>query len=64
MTTRTKTTYTLTISNSSGANEETRGLVTKADVRRQIRTWDAKGMLATVRTSEGEEVYSGSALSF
>jgi len=59
-----KTTYTLIVSNSSGASEETRDLATKVAVRRQIRIWDAKGMTAVVRTSDGVEIYRGSALGF
>jgi hypothetical protein len=57
-------TYTLIMINEQGASEETRYLISKADVRRQIRTWDAKGMTARVYTSDGECVYDGSALSF
>lgn len=57
-------TYTLIMLNSQGASEETRNHATKADVRRQIRTWQAKGMTARVFTSDGEDIYDGSALSF
>jgi hypothetical protein len=57
-------TYTLIMINKQGASEETCNHASKADVRRQIRTWDAKGMTARVCTSDGDFVYEGSALSF
>jgi hypothetical protein len=57
-------TYTLIMINEQGASEETRNHSTKADVRREIRTWDAKAMTARVYTSDGECIYDGPALSF
>ena len=57
-------TYTLIMLNKQGAAEKTREHASKADVRRQIRTWEAKGMTARVYTSDGECIYDGSALSF
>ena len=57
-------TYTLIMLNKQGASDETREHSSKADVRRQIRTWDAKDMEARVYTSDGECIYVGSALSF
>lgn len=57
-------TYTLILINKQGASAETINHTTKADVRREIRTWDAKGMTARVYTSDGECIYDGSALSF
>ena len=57
-------TYTLIMINNQGASEETCNHTTKAAVRREIRTWAAKGMTARVYTSDGERIYDGSALSF
>jgi hypothetical protein len=48
----------------SGASEETRYHPTKASVRREIRAWDAKGMIASVYRCDGKCIYNGSALSF
>lgn len=56
--------YTLIMINKQGASEQTREHASKTDVRRQIRTWDAKDMTARVYTSDGECIYDGSALSF
>ena len=56
--------YTLIMINEQGASEETRNHATKAAVRREIRTWHARGMTARVYTSDGECIYNGSALSF
>ena len=64
MTTETKTTYTLVMLNSQGASESTYYLPSKAAVREQIRTWDAKGMTARVWTSDGQSIWDGPALSF
>ncbi len=57
-------TYTLIVINKQGASEETRNHTSKSSVRREIRTWNAKGMTARVYTSYGECIYDGSALSF
>ena len=57
-------TYTLIMINNQGASDETRNHATKAAVRREIRTWNAKGMTARVYTSDGDCIYDGSALSF
>ena len=57
-------TYTLIMINKQGAAAETRNHTTKADVRRGIHAWDAKGMTARVYTSDGECIYDGPALSF
>lgn len=57
-------TYTLIILNNQGASEETREHDSKADVRRQIRTWDSATMTARVYTSDGDCIHAGSALSF
>ncbi len=54
--------YTLVMIGDGGATEQT-SHSTKAGVRAQIRTWDARGMSASV-SDEGKEIYSGSALSF
>jgi hypothetical protein len=56
--------YTLIMITKSGASEETSNHSSKAAVRREIRTWDAKGMVARVYTCDGECIYNGSALSF
>jgi hypothetical protein len=56
--------YSLTMSNDSGASEET-SHSTKGRVRIQIRTWDARKMTCIVRDSgSGETIYNGSALGF
>lgn len=56
--------YTLIMRNSQGASDKTQH-ETKAAIRRQIRTWDAKGMTCTVyNDKDGSVVYDGSALSF
>ena len=57
-------TYTLIKNTKSGASEETRNHPSKAAVRREIRAWDAKGMVARVYRCDGECIYNGSALSF
>lgn len=57
-------TYTLIMINAQGASEETRNHASKAEVRRQIRTWDAKDMTARVYTNDGACIWDGSALSF
>jgi hypothetical protein len=57
-------TYTLIVINKQGASDQTSNLPTKAAVRREIRTWDAKDLTARVYTSDGACVYDGSALSF
>jgi hypothetical protein len=57
-------TYTLIMLNEQGASEETRNHSTKAEVRRQIRTWNAKDMTSRVYTNQGVRVYEGPALSF
>ena len=56
--------YTLLMFNNQGACEET-SHATKAEIRRQIRTWNAKGMGARVIDNEtGETIHQGTALSF
>ena len=55
--------YTLTMRNEQGATEVTKHN-TKAAVRAQIRTWDARNMTATVRDEKTKETYEGSALGY
>lgn len=56
--------YTLIMINKQGASEDMGNHTSKADVRRAIRIWDAKGMTARVYMSDGECIYDGPALSF
>ncbi len=62
MTQTMEATYTLIMLNAQGASEET-GHDTKAAVRRQIRTWEARKMTARVIV-DGFTVYDGPALKF
>lgn len=56
--------YILVVINKQGASEETR-YQTKAAVRAAIRTWaDPRNLTARVWTSEGEQIYDGTALGF
>lgn len=57
-------TYELILLNDQGASVKTGTHPTKAAVRREIRTWDAKPMKARVYNSDGECIYDGTALSF
>lgn len=55
-------TYTLIMLNQQGASEQTEH-ATKAAVRKQIRTWDARHMTARV-LRDGRAIYQGRALRF
>ena len=56
--------YALTMSNDSGASEQTSHR-TKARVRAQIRNWEARKMTCCVSdTASGQLLYEGPALGF